>query len=93
MLSENQYPNNNSNILETNSRNITPNIRSPRTKELSPQVDKTPVNDTPTDNSFYGMFTSMLGMRKAKDVSSPKIDTKVQQNDTEAAYNTSSFDE
>ena len=90
MLSENQYANN---ILDTNSRNITPNIRSPRVKELESRVDKTPVKDTPTDNSFYGMFTSILGIKKAKDVSSPKIDTKMQQNDTEAAYNTSSFDE
>ena len=92
MLSENQYPNN-SNILETNSRNITPNIRSPRIKEIETRVDKTPVVDTPIDNSFYGMFTSMLGIKKTKDVSSPQIDTKMQQNDTEAAYNTSSFEE
>ena len=92
MLSENQYPNN-SNILETNSRNITPNIRSPRIKEYETRVDKTPVVDTPIDNSFYGMLTSMLGIKKTKDVSSPQIDTKMQQNDTEAAYNTSSFEE
>ena len=93
MLSENQYPNNNSNILETNSKNITPNIRSPRVKELETRVDKTPVDNTPIDNSFYGMFTSMLGIKKTKDISSPRIDSKMQQNDTEAAYNTSSFEE
>ena len=74
MLSENQYPNN---ILDTNSRNITPNIRSPRVKESEPRVDKTAVENTPTDNSFYGMFTSMLGIKKAKVISSPKIDTKM----------------
>ena len=53
---------------------MTPNARSPRQQE----------ENKPVDNSFYGMFASMLGIKKSPDVVSPNKETKVNTVDSEA---------